>query len=205
MQKYEIIENEIENSKIHQTLINASKQVDSYLKNKSSLMNEVSIEEESDYKFQEYDSTLKQNIFALGYQINRRNMLYTIQQKNKLISKIFGFESINFNENSDPINIRNILINTSNKNGEFEKIISSLIWMTYRTNFKPIKVSNNPFEEEKIFTSDDGWGCAIRLIKNRVGQMALANGIAYYLKEKYMKEKLVSNLSQEIVLEILKL
>ena len=74
---------------------------------------------------------------------------------------IFGYKQVEISPGGLPV----ILLSNEYTNIEdFMQAFSQIIWVTYRYGFEPIEY------KDKIFTSDTGWGCTIR-----VGQMLLLN------------------------------
>lgn len=74
---------------------------------------------------------------------------------------IFGYKQVDLSGSFESVSLYS---KTFNNAEEFLEAFQSVIWITYRYGFEPITY------KDKIFTSDTGWGCTIR-----VGQMLLLN------------------------------
>ena len=114
--------------------------------------------------------------------INRRNALFNIKNKNNIIAFFLGYKTVKFKESSSQVIIWiNVFDPKIKRSYEIYKLmLEKIIWITYRYNYNPI-ININPqiiFPERLTsYTSDAGWGCAIRYFIKRACQMAVANCI----------------------------
>lgn len=103
----------------------------------------------------------------LGLTLYRRNVLYHIQNKISFTGFLFGYKQVSLESTSNPILLWNykFLLNDSEVKSIFKIFLSKLIWISYRSNIMPImKIDPEmTFPQKSIsYSSDAGWGCAIR-------------------------------------------
>lgn len=81
---------------------------------------------------------------------------------------IFGYKQVDLSGSFENVSLYSKIFNNAE---EFLEAFQSVIWITYRYGFEPI------IYKDKIFTSDTGWGCTIR-----VGQMLLLNTLKFHFR-----------------------
>ena len=143
------------------------------------------------------EATLTEKLAEWG-----RNFMYNAKSGNNIWYALLGDKQLDPNKKVRLLN-KDYEINTKDGFLEFLTSFKKLIWITYRNQFLPLREEEVDYcddkEEEvhnkKIYTSDNGWGCTIR-----VGQMALANGLVRHFTDngkydikKPLYEKIISD------------